>query len=91
MYGSHVSYNDKARFNYYYKRNNYQKVTYFTKLMNKNINLLWPVLGLLETFLETVLFLPVLHDFLLLRGEVNGLRHWLHHNVCQNTDDNKIN
>lgn len=58
--------------------------------MNKKyVYSLWPVLGLLETFLETVLFLPVLQDHLLLRGEVNGLGHWLHHDVCQNTDDNK--
>lgn len=47
----------------------------------KNVYSLWPVFGLLETFLETVLFLPVVHDLLLLRGEVNGLRHWLHHDV----------
>lgn len=59
---------------------------YFTKLMNKkNDYSLWPILGLLETFLETVLFLPELHDLLLHRGEVNGLGHWLHHDVCQNT------
>lgn len=57
----------------------------------KNDYSLWPVLGLLETFLETVLFLPVLHNLLLLRGEVNGLGHGLHHDVCQNTDDNKTN
>lgn len=55
----------------------------------KNLYSLWPVLGLLETFLETVLFLPELHDLLLLRGEVNGLRHWLHHGVCKNVDDKK--
>lgn len=63
----------------------------FMKLVRnkKNLYSLWPVLGLLETFLETVLFLPELHDLLLLRGEVNGLRHWLHHVVCKNVDDKK--
>lgn len=92
LYGSHVS-NDKARF-INTREITTKKLLISKKWMNKkNIYSLWPVLGLLETFLETVLFFPVLHDLLLLRGKVNGLGHWLHHDVCQNipVDNNKSN
>lgn len=40
-----------------------------------------PVLRLPEAFLEAVVFLPCFQDLLLLRGEVDRLRDWLHHGV----------
>lgn len=45
------------------------------------MDLLRPVLGLSEAFLEAVLLSPKLQDLLLLRGKVDGLRDWLHHGV----------
>lgn len=57
----------------------------------KRLDLLGPVLGLFEALLEAVLVLPQLQDLLLLRGKVDGLGDWLHHGVCQHTQNKKCN
>lgn len=54
-------------------------------LQRKHVLLLGPVLGLFQAFPEAVLFIPHLYDLVLLRGEVDGLGHSLHHGVCHNS------
>lgn len=54
-------------------------------LQRKHVLLLGPVLGLSQAFPEAVLLIPHLNDLLLLRGEVDGLGHSLHHGVCHNS------
>ena len=44
-----------------------------------------PILGLFEALTEAVLLIPKLEDLLLLQGEIDGLRHPLHHGFYTKT------